>query len=136
MSIGVERVFTILEARAKKLQAAVKSNPVDVFVAAAGGDLLEERMRITSSLWKNGIKAEFSAKRKVKPLDQFSYAEKNFIPLIVIIGPEELKSGFVKLRCTSDRSEENVQLESLTDVIQSKLNTIKMSMSMESLQIN
>ena len=82
MSIGVERIFTILEAKAKKHQEAVKSNPVEVFIAAAGGDLLEERMQLANLLWKHQVKTEFTAKRKVKPLDQFSYAEKNFIPLI------------------------------------------------------
>lgn len=136
MSIGVERIFTILEAKAKKNQEAVKSNPVEVFIAAAGGDLLEERMQLANLLWKHQIKTEFTAKRKVKPLDQFSYAEKNFIPLIVLIGPEEIKNGFVKIRSTLDRSEMDVKLESLVTVIQEKLNSLKLADSMTKLQIS
>lgn len=135
MSIGVERVFTILEARAKKGQVEIKQNPVEVFVAAAGGDLLEERMKITNMLWNHGIKAEFTAKRKVKPLDQFSYCEKNFIPLIVLFGPEEIGKGFVKVRSTGDRAEEEVPVDQLVQVLQNKLSAFAVEDKLSSLKL-
>lgn len=135
LSIGVERVFTILEARAKKEQKEVKQNPVEVFVAAAGGELLEERMKLTNSLWKAGIKAEFTPKRKVKALDQFSYCEKNFIPLLILIGPEELKQGFAKIRSTSDRAEKEVKLDDLVETVKQMLSTLSMPNEMNNLKL-
>lgn len=134
-SIGVERVFTILEERAKKQQQEIKQNPVEVFVAAVGGDLLEERMRLTNTFWNAGIKAEFTAKRKVKALDQFSYCEKNIIPLMVILGPDELKNGVAKVRSTTDRSETEVKLEDIVSFLKTKLSASTASIE-EQLQNN
>jgi len=135
LSIGVERVFTILEERAKKQQQEIKQNPVEVFVAAAGGDLLEERMRITSSLWKAGIKAEFTPKRKVKALDQFSYCEKNFIPYMVLIGPDEMQQGFAKVRTTTDRAEVQVQLDELIPTLKNMLAATSLDTKLEALKL-
>lgn len=124
MSLGIERIFTILEARAKKDQQQVKQNPVDVFVAAAGDDMLEERLSIVTSLWKNGIKAEFTLKRKVRPLDQFTYCEKNLIPMIVLLGPDEYKRGIVKIKNTFTRGEEEVEFAEVVSVLKAKLATL------------
>lgn len=51
VSIGVERVFAILEHRAKEAET-LKTRPVDVYVAAApGGDSSVERVRLAQLLW-------------------------------------------------------------------------------------
>lgn len=83
-SVGVERIFSIYQKKAK----LIKVTDVQVFVAGVGaGDaLLEERMRICNELWSNGISAEFQMKKKVKPLNQFQYCEDSLIPFAVVIG--------------------------------------------------
>ncbi len=121
MSLGVERIFTILEDRAKKGLESIKQSPTQIFVAAAGADLLNERIHVANLLWNNGIRAEYTAKRKVKTLDQFSYCEKNLIPFIVVLGPDEMKENKVKIRCTADRSEDTIDLSDLVSFLHKKL---------------
>ena len=55
-SIGVERVFTILEDKAKQAAEQLRVSEVDVLVCSAGGDLTLDRIAIASELWNNGIK--------------------------------------------------------------------------------
>ena len=56
-SIGIERIFSILEARAKA-GGGEKVRPVEtqVLVASAQKNMLEGRMRVCALLWDAGIK--------------------------------------------------------------------------------
>ncbi len=57
VSIGIERVFSILEARAKALGAGqVRTVETQVLVASGQKGLLEDRMGICAQLWDAGIK--------------------------------------------------------------------------------
>ncbi|KAG6114737.1 hypothetical protein E4U14_001297 [Claviceps sp. LM454 group G7] len=99
ISFGVDRIFTILEARRQKEGAKLKRD-VDVYVMAFGGKefsgLLPERMSVAQRLWSAGIRAEFSPKVKPKLPQQFKAAEG--IPLGVILGQDELAAGQVRLK--------------------------------------
>lgn len=122
VSIGVERVFSLLEAKyATNPNRAPRSSPVQVFVAAAGGDLTIERIRLCNALWKAGISAEMSQKAKLKALDQFGFCERNLIPLCVILGPDELAAGKAKIRKVADRTEEVVSYEQVIEQVQMRL---------------
>jgi histidyl-tRNA synthetase len=111
-SLGIERLYSIIEAKtlaASSLTGGIiKAVPTQVFVAAAGADLLEERMQLCNELWKAGLRVEMTMKRRVKALDQFGYCEKNGIEYAIVIGPEEIEKGNVKLRYIADRREEIV----------------------------
>ena len=54
VSIGVERVFSILLQKCRLEQ--VKANEVEVYVMAVVDGLLEDRMKICAELWNAGIK--------------------------------------------------------------------------------
>ena len=57
LSIGIERIFSIMEARAKVAGAAtVRTVETQVMVASGQKNLLEDRMRICTKLWDAGIK--------------------------------------------------------------------------------
>lgn len=56
VSVGVERVFSVLEAKLAAGEISVRTNEVDVFVASAQKNFLEERMKICMELWNAGIK--------------------------------------------------------------------------------
>ena len=124
-TFGIERVFALLETRAK--QSALRTSPTQVYVAVAGGEMLEERMKVTSRLWKAGFCAEFSPKLKPKPLDQFGYCEKQGIPFAIIFGPDELAKGIYKLRAIADRSEIVVQDAELESTLKTKLDTLQLA---------
>ena len=117
-SVGIERVFSILEAKYPQIRAV----PTQILVAAAGADLMEERMQLCNELWRAGFRAEMVMKRKVKALDQFGYCEKNGVQYAVVIGPGEIEAGQVKLRNISDRSEEVVNRDELITRLSNLLN--------------
>ncbi|CAG8463064.1 6014_t:CDS:2 [Paraglomus brasilianum] len=96
VSIGVERVFSILLQRAQL--TSVKANEVEVYVISVGDGLLEERMGICTELWDAGIKAEFMYKRKPKLQAQFTVCDRDQIPYAVIVGKSELDRGEIKIK--------------------------------------
>ncbi|RGB26812.1 histidyl-tRNA synthetase [Rhizophagus diaphanus] len=96
VSIGVERVFSILLQKYKPEQ--VKANEVEVYVIAVGDGLLEDRMKVCAELWNAGIKAEFMYKAKPKLQPQFSTCDRYQIPFAVIIGKDELDIGQVRIK--------------------------------------
>lgn len=101
ISFGVDRIYTILDLRRAK-KPALLTHEDDVYIMAFGGKefdgLLLERMKIARQLWKAGIKAEFSAKVKLKLPQQFKAAEASFAHLAVILGQDELAAGKVRLK--------------------------------------
>ena len=54
-SIGIERVFNILEEKMKK-ETNVRQNETEVLVAAIGKNMTRERFRVLNELWENNIK--------------------------------------------------------------------------------
>jgi len=100
-SIGVERVFTILEEKAQKEGEIVRTS--DVLVCSAGGDLTLERMTLACELWNAGIKAEITYKKNPKFLDQMEFSDKHNIPLVIIIGSDELQQGLIRVKQAGDR---------------------------------
>lgn len=119
-SVGIERLFALIEKKAKS-EGPIKTCPVQVFVAAAGSDLLEERMAVLQELWSANIPSEITMKRKVKPLDQFNYCEKNSIPIAVVLGPGELERGILKIRRISDRFEVEAPRDNFIKVVKDLL---------------
>lgn len=121
-SVGIERLFALIKKRAEEA-GAIKTCPIQVFVAAAGGDLLEERMHVLQELWSASLPSEITMKRKVKPLDQFNYCEKNSIPVAVVLGPGELERGIVKVRRISDRYEVEAPRDNFIPIVKELLST-------------
>lgn len=99
LSFGIDRIFTILDARRNKSSSEL-TREVDVYIVAAGGKeydgLLLDRMAVARQLWDAGIRAEFTAKVKPKLPQQFN-ASKD-VPLAVILGQDELAAGQVRLK--------------------------------------
>ena len=56
VSIGVERLFSILEARAQAAKGKTRTTETEVFVASAQKNMVEERMKICKALWDANIK--------------------------------------------------------------------------------
>ncbi|XP_063304121.1 histidine--tRNA ligase, cytoplasmic-like [Pelobates fuscus] len=117
MSIGIERIFSIVEKKAMQSVEKIRTTETQVLVASAQKMFLEKRMRIISTLWNSGIKAEMLYKENPKFLTQLHYCEERGIPLMAIIGEEELKDDVVKLRVVSTRDEFIVSSENLIEEI-------------------
>ncbi|XP_014097206.3 histidine--tRNA ligase, cytoplasmic isoform X1 [Bactrocera oleae] len=122
VSIGVERIFSVLEAKNAAAGVKTRTNEVEVYVASAHKGLHEKRLSILNSLWDQGIKAEHSYKLNPKLLVQLQYCEENQIPFAVVFGDSELSKGVVKLREVSTRKEEEITLAELGNEIKKRLN--------------
>ncbi|XP_035756640.1 histidine--tRNA ligase, cytoplasmic [Egretta garzetta] len=117
VSIGIERIFSILEQRLEASEEKIRTTETQVLVASAQKKLLEERLKLISELWDAGIKAEVLYKKNPKLLNQLQYCEDTGIPLVAIVGEQELKDGVVKLRVVATREEVNVRRENLVEEI-------------------
>ncbi|CAK9820029.1 Histidine--tRNA ligase, cytoplasmic [Anthophora plagiata] len=121
LSLGVERIFNVLEAKLNRDGVKIRTTEVEVFVATAQKNLHEERMKILAILWDAEVKAEQSYKRNVKLLAQLQYCEESGIPLVVIIGEGELARGEVTLRDVASRAEVSVSRAHLVEEIKKRL---------------
>jgi len=99
ISFGVERIFSILKMQATESGSEnLRGKDVDVFVMSVGDGLLAERMKLCKELWDAGLSAEFMYKSKPKAQKQFEMVDRDQIRFAVILGPEELKSGHVRIK--------------------------------------
>lgn len=120
VSIGIERIFSIMEQKAETSSEKVRTTETQVLVASAQKNLLEERLKLTSELWNAGIKAEVLYKKNPKLLSQLQHCEETGIPLVAILGEQELKDGVVKLRNVASREEVDVPKTDLVDEIKKR----------------
>nr|XP_023013924.1 histidine--tRNA ligase, cytoplasmic [Leptinotarsa decemlineata] len=127
VSIGVERLFAVMESRQLALNMKQRTTEVEVYVATAQKNLLDERMKLCNELWNEGFKVEQSYKKNPKLLAQLQHCEEYSIPLAVILGESELKNGVVKLRVVSSREEIEVKRTSLADEVRKRLQNINES---------
>ncbi|XP_011380617.1 histidine--tRNA ligase, mitochondrial [Pteropus medius] len=121
LSIGVERIFSIMEHRMKTFGEKIRTTETQVFVATPQKNFLQERLKLIAELWDAGIKAELLYKNNPKLLTQLHYCENMGIPLVVIIGEQELKEGVIKLRSVASREEVAIKRENLVAEIQKRL---------------
>lgn len=128
ISFGVERLFSLLLAKAKAegTEKEGRSKKTEVYVVSLGNEgLLRERIEVCKELWKAGIKvsrysaiihfgmstdyvdsqAEFMFKTKPKLAKQFETIDKERIPYAVLVAPEELKEGKIRVKAQVGKDE-------------------------------
>ncbi|OBA19214.1 histidine tRNA synthetase [Metschnikowia bicuspidata var. bicuspidata NRRL YB-4993] len=130
ISFGVERIFSIIKARAAKQWETLSPTHTDVYVMAFGGGegwtgFLKERMAVTKQIWSAGINAEYLYKAKANPRKQFDAAEKAGAKLAVILGKEEYPAGKVRVKVLGQGDDTNegelVDSESFLEYVKEKL---------------
>ncbi|KAF3677521.1 Histidine--tRNA ligase, cytoplasmic [Capsicum annuum] len=95
ISLGIERVFAIMEQLQKDKNQEIRATETQVLVSILGDDsaLAAE---LVGELWNAKVKAEFMIHKKVmKHIDRARDAK---IPWMVLVGERELSEGVVKLK--------------------------------------
>lgn len=95
ISLGIERVFAIMEQVQKDKNQEIRATETQVLVSILGDDsaLAAE---LVGELWNAKVKAEFMIHKKVmKHIDR---ARDSRIPWMVLVGERELSEGVVKLK--------------------------------------
>ncbi|CAD6583373.1 MAG: Cytoplasmic and mitochondrial histidine tRNA synthetase [Tremellales sp. Tagirdzhanova-0007] len=128
VSIGVERVYSIMEMKRRGREEKARGKETEVYVMNFGREgLLKERMSLAKLFRDNGIKAEYMYKESPKDRAQFNVADSDQIPYVAILAPAELKAGTVRIKrqvgkdaAGDDRGEE-VQMTRVVEYLKEKL---------------
>ncbi|XP_047151304.1 histidine--tRNA ligase, cytoplasmic isoform X2 [Vigna umbellata] len=96
VSLGIERVFAIMEQQQKDQNQMARPTKTEVLVSILGNDLTLAA-ELAGELWDAGVKAEFLVhKRRTK---HFEYAKESRIPWMVLVYEQEVKEeGVVQLK--------------------------------------
>ena len=116
VSIGIERIFNILEEKYKD-SSDIRSVATEVFVAVVGKNLTKERLKVLNELWDNGIKAEILYNENPRMDKQMDYVVNNKIPFMIFIGENELKENKIKIKCMANSNEIMLEREKLIEEI-------------------
>ncbi|XP_074649907.1 histidine--tRNA ligase-like isoform X2 [Tubulanus polymorphus] len=125
VSLGIERIFSIMEAKAQANGAKVRTTETEVYVISAQKNLLEERMKLCNELWDSNVKTEQPYKKNPKMLNQLQYCEETGIPFAVVIGESEIQNNIVKIRNILTREEREVPRDQMVNEIKKELETLK-----------
>ncbi|KAG2423232.1 hypothetical protein HXX76_015488 [Chlamydomonas incerta] len=125
VSIGIERVFAIMEAQMRERAAAagkpLRAIETEVLVGSIGSGLQQRRMALAAELWAAGIKAEFGYKPNPKMADNLGYCHEQQVPFMVLFGEDEVARGVVKIKDMDAHSEEEVAVVELVPALKAKL---------------
>ena len=124
ISIGIERIFSILE-KVYKDDLSLRECETEVFVVSVGKtNLTLERMKILNELWDAGIKAEMLYNEVPRLDKQNDYINKQKIPLAIFIGEDEIKNNKIKLKNLNEKTEVNIDrqdmIEKIKDILKLK----------------
>ncbi|KAL4625464.1 hypothetical protein ACB092_05G028100 [Castanea dentata] len=119
VSLGIERVFAIMEQLQKDQSQAPRATKTEVLVSILGDDLTQAA-ELVSELWNAKVKAEyFVNKRVMKHIDR---ARESRIPWMVIVGEREMNEGIVILKDIEAAKEDKIPRSSLVKELQRRLN--------------
>jgi len=130
-SVGVERIFALLEALEKQKKEEEKTSPcvTKVLVCSISNakdafQLMKERMRLVTVLRNADIPAEFLPKKNPKIDVQLRYASERYVPFAVIFGESEVQEKVVKVKDLFARTEETIPVDTIVEYFQAKLGSI------------
>ncbi len=103
--------------RANGKYPKLKANNTRVLVTVFSNELAVSSNKLANSLRESGVNAEVYLDSSAKLDKQLKYADKKGIPLVVIIGPEEVAAGTVTLKDLRSGSQKTVTANKLPDEI-------------------
>lgn len=127
VSLGIERVFTIMEEQFEKdKNKSIRATETQVLVVLLGKDLALAA-ELVKELWNAKLKAEFSVTKKV--LKQIERANLSGIPLMVIVGESELERGEANIKELATNTQVTVPRNKIVEELQKRLNAASQSSS-------
>ncbi|KAG0496210.1 hypothetical protein HPP92_000901 [Vanilla planifolia] len=121
VSLGIERVFTIMEQLEKERNEVIHATETQVLVAILSKDLLLAA-ELVSQLWNANIKAEFALNKRVR--NHIDRAIESGITWVVFVGESEINSGIVKLKNIKSHQEEEIPRERFVEQVQKRLSDV------------
>jgi len=108
-ALGIERVITLMDEK-NMYPAGIGGTVVDVLVTVFDRETASESAALTQRLREAGIRAElYMTDSKPKLGKQFGYADKKGIPIVAVMGADEIAQDVVRLKRLSDGEEVTVK---------------------------
>lgn len=120
ISLGIERLIVIMDKR-NMYPPNLSQTVVNILVTVFGPETRAESMRVTAELRDSGIPTELYM-QDGRLGKQFGYADKRGIPLVAILGQEEIANGVVKVKRLSDQNEISIPREQLAESVRALMN--------------
>ncbi len=103
VSLGIERLIALMDKR-NLYPPNLKRTVVEVLVTVFGPETRAESMGLASALRASGIKTELFM-QQARVGKQIGYADKKGIPVVALLGPDEIARGEVKFKRLADQQE-------------------------------
>jgi histidyl-tRNA synthetase len=118
-ALGIERIIDLMD-ELKLYPNGIGGTVVQALVTVFNGDTRAESTKLTAELRAGGINTElYLQDRNVGK--QIAYADKKKIPVVAILGGDEIASGTVKLKRLNDGTELSAARSEVADKIKSLL---------------
>jgi len=118
-SLGIERIIDLMD-ELNLYPAHLGGTVVQILVTVFGDETRNEATKLASELRAQGVRTELYMEDKNLG-KQFQHADKKGIPLVAILGTDEIYQGKVKLKRLKDGEEKTVEREAVTGAIQTLL---------------
>lgn len=89
-----------------------------VLVSVFSEELLQKSLELTKFLRENGVNSDIYLNKPYKLDKQLKYANKNSIPYVAIVGPEEAEKNIIKLKNMQSGEQKEVNQSDLCKLIQ------------------
>ncbi len=106
-SLGIERIIDLMDLL-QLYPPNIVGTVVEVLVTVFNEESRIASTRLASELRAGGVRTELYMQERAFG-KQFEYANKKAIPVVAIVGPEEVNAGVVKLKRLSDGTEVTVE---------------------------
>jgi histidyl-tRNA synthetase len=98
----------------------IRTNPSEVLVTLFNKDFISSSLTLASELRTGGFKVEWYPEADKLP-KQFRYADRQGIPFVVILGPDEEANGTVSIKNLRDGRQESIPRDDLVDSLMALL---------------
>jgi histidyl-tRNA synthetase len=125
-SIGIERLFVILE---EKYKSQCRASSTEFLVGSIGkAGTLTRKMEIVNEFWDANLSTEFIHDEFPRPDKQLKFALEKRIPFIVWVGEDEVKNNIFKIKNLYLKKEVTVPGDELVKVARELSQTYKVDL--------
>ena len=115
MSFGLDVIYEVIKMKNK----ITKINPVDIYIIPI--DTEKESFVLATNLRNLNLKVDIDMQYK-KLKKSLSYADKNNIPYVIILGEDELNKKIINLKCLSTGKVYQIDLTNLNKIVEIVIN--------------
>jgi histidyl-tRNA synthetase len=120
-SLGIERIIDVMD-ELNLYPSHISGTVVEVLVTVFNETTEAASAKLAAELRRAGIRTElYMTDGKHKLSSQFAHADKKGIPLVAVLGDEEIAQGVVKLKRLADGHEVSVAHEALPTAVRDLL---------------